>query len=281
MIPFRRILFPVDFSDASRSIVPYVKGMSEHFGAELTLMHAYQPPAVLYGELGPADLGWPELAHKVEERLEKFADEFFPGATLLLEEGGPGDAIPRVVERQGIDLVMMTTHGHGPFRRMLLGSVAAKVLHDAGCSIWTAAPAARTAHWPVKSMVCALPWDGEAQGVAMAAASLAKSFDARLALMHAVEVPPPTFELDVTPFREQLRAGAKRFLTTVQEEAAPSAEIIVVDGHSTASLVRDEAEKRAADLVVVGRGHAQARLSFLSSGLYGIVRESVCPVLSM
>lgn len=281
MIPFKRILFPVDFSEACRAVVPYVKGMAERFGSELTLMHAYQPPAVLYGELGPADLGWPELAHHAADRLLLFGQEHFPGATTLVEEGGPGDAIPRVVERQGIDLVMMPTHGHGPLRRMLLGSVVSKVMHDAGCSVWTAAPAAQAAHWPCKMILCALPWDGEAVGVARAAQALAGAFGARLTLMHAVEVPPATFELDVTPFREQLKAGAQRFLGNIQEEAAPSADVLVVDGHGTAKMVHDEALRLGADLVVVGRGHAQARFSFLSSGLYGIVREATCPVLSI
>lgn len=281
MIPFRRILFPVDFSEASLQVVPYVQGMVKHFGSDLTLMHAYLPPAVLYGELGPADFGWPELARHAEQRLHAFAAEHFPKTTVLLEEGGPGDAIPRVVEHHGIDLVMMPTHGHGPLRRALLGSVAAKVIHDAGCTIWTAAPAAQTAHWPVKAVLCALPWDAEAVGVARAAAALAKSYGASLTLMHSVEVPPATFEFDVTPYREQLRGGAERFLTTVRDEAGIEAEIVVADGHGTATLIREEAIRRAADLIVVGRGHAQARFAFLSSGLYGIIRESVCPVLSI
>ena len=35
------------------------------------------------------------------------------------------------------DLIMMPTHGYGPFRRFLLGSVTAKILHDATCPVWT------------------------------------------------------------------------------------------------------------------------------------------------
>jgi K+-sensing histidine kinase KdpD len=45
--------------------------------------------------------------------------------------------IAEYAESEHFDLIMMPTHGHGPFRRLLLGSVAAKVLHDATCPVWT------------------------------------------------------------------------------------------------------------------------------------------------
>jgi hypothetical protein len=43
-----------------------------------------------------------------------------------------------------VDLVMMPTHGVGTFRSFLVGSVTAKVLHDANCPVWTAAHALRS-----------------------------------------------------------------------------------------------------------------------------------------
>ena len=46
----------------------------------------------------------------------------------------PGEPAREIVDfaaANQVDLVMMPTHGYGPFRQLLLGSVAAKVLHDA------------------------------------------------------------------------------------------------------------------------------------------------------
>ena len=45
---------------------------------------------------------------------------------------------PKWAKANQIDLIMMPTHGYGRFRALLLGSVTAKVLHDADCPVWTA-----------------------------------------------------------------------------------------------------------------------------------------------
>jgi nucleotide-binding universal stress UspA family protein len=46
MLPFRKILFPVDYSEPCQAVVPYGKDMLRHFSAGLTLVHAYGPAAV-------------------------------------------------------------------------------------------------------------------------------------------------------------------------------------------------------------------------------------------
>ena len=63
MLPFRRILFPVDYSEPCQAVVPYVKEMIRHFSADLTLVHAYGPAAFTRRELVLTD---PELLEKGE-----------------------------------------------------------------------------------------------------------------------------------------------------------------------------------------------------------------------
>jgi hypothetical protein len=52
-------------------------------------------------------------------------------------EGNAALDIVDHAKSERIDLIMMPTHGYGPFRALLLGSVTAKVLHDAECPVWT------------------------------------------------------------------------------------------------------------------------------------------------
>ena len=140
MLPFKRILFPVDYSEPCRAIVPYVKDMVEHFGAELSLLHAYGPEALAYSQLAIADPDLPAAAREHEQnRLRQFAQKMFPGqdAECIAELGEAGAAIHKVARNRGTDLVMLATHGRGPVRRFLLGSIAAKALHDLGAAVWT------------------------------------------------------------------------------------------------------------------------------------------------
>ena len=64
----------------------------------------------------------------------------------MVETGDPATAINEYAEAHKVSLIIMPTHGYGTFRRLLLGSVTAKVLHDAKIPVWTAAHAPEASH---------------------------------------------------------------------------------------------------------------------------------------
>ena len=123
MFPFRKIVFPVDYSEPCRAIVPYVEEMSRRFSADLTLVHAYGPEALARSPRPIADPELPEEARVLEqERLRQFAEENFPEhrTDSIAELGEPGCVLNAIVQRDGADVVMLATHGRGPVRRFLL-----------------------------------------------------------------------------------------------------------------------------------------------------------------
>ena len=71
-----------------------------------------------------------ELKRDMEARLkDAFVKEFADlNVDRVAEIGDPAETITRYAHTQGADLIMMPTHGYGPFRSLLLGSVTAKVL---------------------------------------------------------------------------------------------------------------------------------------------------------
>lgn len=288
MIPFRRIVFPADFSASCEAAVPYVREAAERYSASLVVLHAFQAPTVYASELG---LVAPEMPPPEEERkraqakLEEFAATAFPGMKLELhlENDDPGRAIVETVHRNGADLLMMPTRGLGVFRRLLLGSVTAKVLHDVSCAVWTGvhAPASeRKPLIPYRSILCAVNTDEEAPALMKAASLLASSYDARLSIVHVAELPPGAWDIDISPYRHALQAAAKNRLVSMRADLRIEAPVSILDG-PMAEAIRNAALDQAADLVVVGRGHAQGAVARIWSQLYSIVRDSPCPVISI
>jgi nucleotide-binding universal stress UspA family protein len=296
MLPFRKILYPVDYSDSCRAIAPYVTEMARRFSAELTLIHAYalQPAfavrtpegALVYDEIIAVDPAWPiEMRQAEEKRLREFASATFPGQRLELvtDEGEPGTVIHRVIQHRGSDLVMLPTHGRGAIRRFLLGSVTAKVLHDVSVPVWTGTAAAlanHQVHVACKSILCAVDGSPESDAVLKAATVLAGVYDAQLSLLRVVETPPPATEIDFGPYRKEVMDAADEWVRELKGRMGVDVPHAVLDA-VIPDGVHQEAVKRKADLVVVGRGHSQDTFNRFFSRLYPIVRESPCPVLSI
>lgn len=286
MFPFRKILFPVDYSDPCKAVIPYVKEMARRFSADLSLVHAYGAEALAYSDLPITDINLAADARTHEERrLCEFAAETFPGLHVetFAELGEAGSAIHKVVQHQSTDLVMLPTHGRGPIRRFLLGSTAAKVLHDIDAAVWTATGAAladQPPQVPYRSVLCALDYSDEAEAVLRAAVAFADTYAADLRLVQVVETPPATFEIDFAPYQKDVTDAADFRLRELKGQLGISAPHSVIDG-GVADGLRAEALRWKADLVITGRGRVRGGMSRIWSHVYPIVRESPCPVLSI
>ena len=286
MLPFRNILFPVDYSDPCVGIVPYVRDMASHSSAKLTLYHAYHLGSLASAEVNLVE---PDLLFEARDfearQLQEFGEKHFPGLRVetCAQDAEAGSGIHELVDRAGIDLVMLPTHGRGPLRRLLLGSVTAKVLHDVRATVWTGVGSTLAGHAPsipYRSIVCALGDGDESEGVLKAAAEVAKAYEAELSLIHVVELPPTSWEVDLSPYLDELKESARVKLTGLAKKLNVDAPVTIVTS-ATAEGVHDEAVSRKADLIVTGRGHAHDGIGRVWSRLYAIVRAAPCPVMSV
>jgi len=178
----------------------------------------------------------------------------------------------------------MPTHAHGRFRRFLLGSVTAKVLHDVACPVWTGvhhqdAPPPDQAE--IRNIVCAVDADSSAVPLVHWAQALAEKLAAKLHLVHAVPAADETSdnrgEIEV---RRYLFARAKEKFADLFGGAGIDLKVTSAGG-SIATVIRESALRLHADLVVLGRGHTQGGLGHLRTHTYAIVRESPSPVVSV
>jgi universal stress protein A len=148
MLPLKKILCPTDFSQPSLQGLETAGELAAHFSAGLLLVHVVPPlPLLVPGSLADPsyDLSnyQKELRTSAEERLEELIKERFPGqgqVAAVVKEGYPADLIVSVAESSQADLIVIATHGETGWRRFIFGSVAEKVVRQAGCPVLTVQP---------------------------------------------------------------------------------------------------------------------------------------------
>jgi nucleotide-binding universal stress UspA family protein len=287
-MPFSNILFPVDFSERSRAIVPHVRAVASRFKAELTLLHLVEVPGIAYGTPeAPVMFDFPleDMKESAEEKLSEFAETAFSGmpAKIVVDQGDPGSCIAELARVWQSDLIMLPTRGQGRFRAALLGSVTAKTLHDASCAVWTEAhceqAGARHTEW--RKILCAIDTVPEGTRLLRFAARLAAGSGATVSVTHAVPVAEAGaeryFDLEFAAF---LKDTAQQTIAGMQKEAGTGFEVDVEAGNIP-DAVRRAAVNCNADLVVIGRGALPHFAGRLRSHAYAIVRDMPCPVLSI
>jgi nucleotide-binding universal stress UspA family protein len=145
MKKFTKILLAVDLAPQSILMAHQARAMAEASGAEILAVHAMRPFELMVEGMdvpGAVVLEWYEAQKPLLERqLTAFCQEHLGACRYrtFLVEGDPAGEILRIAHAESADLVVLATHGFGVFRRLILGSVAAKVLHDSPLPVLTGA----------------------------------------------------------------------------------------------------------------------------------------------
>jgi nucleotide-binding universal stress UspA family protein len=144
IMPFKKILYATDFSDASINALPYVLQLRDAGAEEVHLVHVVNELAVSEVVERPGGIGEPAGAFEMElaSFLEKDAEERLGQLQRELEEAGyvvkvylllgmPGDEIVRLADTLAVSVIVIGSHGHGSLAGILLGSVSDYVVHHA------------------------------------------------------------------------------------------------------------------------------------------------------
>ena len=288
MITPKTILLPVDFSPSSVKAAAHARIMAKQFDSSVVTLHVMPPNQALVGDAGSAEAvyDWYNLQKPLlKVKLEEFTTLHLAGCTtkVLFREGDPATEIVSAANEEKAGLIMLATHGYGPFRRFLLGSVAAKVLNDSRVPVLTSthveAPAGELEQ--IQNIVVAVEIDDRATKLIAAGDSMAKAFGATLHVVHAspddgagaAHFMDPAWRLDVAKIlQEKLEISV--------QTAAATATVHVIPGEA-AKVVRQLAQDVNAGLIILGRHLDQSFLGRLRTHSYAIVREATCPVLSL
>src|SRR5689334_9142037 len=132
-----KILFPTDFSTAGQTALDLATSLARDRGAKLLIAHVEEPPMAYGGG---------ELYYGIEmpdrKELEKMLSEVVPtdpavGYEHRLVIGSPATAIVYLAEKEGVEMIVMPTHGRTGLLRVLMGSVAEEVVRKAKCPVLT------------------------------------------------------------------------------------------------------------------------------------------------
>ena len=139
MIHVKKILYPTDFSSYSNQAYFHALGLAETYGASLTVVYVHAPGT------GGDRAYWKGQLEQVRPANPKIA------VTHVLLDGDPAGEISRYAADAGIDVIVIGTHGRTGVDRLVLGSVAERVMREAPCSVLVVklpkgAPAAERPH---------------------------------------------------------------------------------------------------------------------------------------
>lgn len=298
---YRKLLVPLDGSDFSEHALPLALAVAERTEGEIQLASAIPtlPPVVPSGEGDGPVRGWfEEERSRATEYLQGIRGRLeAAGATVPLHvkvlAGGPVRSLDERIRQTNVDLVVMTTHGRGPFERMWLGSVADGLVRTAPCPILLWRPgedAPKPQERPAVNRVL-VPLDGSdsAESILPEAAGLARAFGASLSL---VAVVPGTFPLGSTYIPHAAEETRRRdenhawFQTYLDDLAGKiRAEGLDVDsatifGDDVAGTIMEFRDETEADLVAMStRGRGGVARLVLGSVADKLIRAGRVPVL--
>lgn len=298
MPEIRRVLCPIDFSDASRHALDHAVVLAGWYGSRITALHVCNPvflpnPPILFTEFPPGVLPPEPDKQQVENHLREWlapANAAGLRTDTLLDEGNPAARILERATSLPADLIVMGTHGRGGFERLMLGSVTERVLRKASCPVLTVPPpAAATSTLPFKHLLCPIDFSEPSISALEFAFSIAKESDARLTILHVFDWLPDEELLaehafDVREFRRQIENHARHRLSAlIPDDArnwcAPEPKLRYGKPYREILAL---AETERIDLVVMGvHGHNVLDAMLFGSTTNHVVRRASCPVLTL
>ena len=298
MLRIQKILFPTDFSPCAGQALRHALYLAGKYQAELHMLYAI----VLHSEdphdpshhFQDIDKIFAKLKEKAREQmvstLSAFDDREIRVRQLQLRGISPAPVILDYAQGEDMDLIVMGTHGRRGLGHLFLGSVAEKVVRHAPCPVLTI----RGVEGPkpvenIERILVPMDFSEHSKKALRYAVNIAKSYEARLQLLHVVEENMNPFIylsgtvplIEVRPdIKEKSREALQKYLKEIDEPEVP-ADIHVTMGHAASDVV-SFAEKKASDLIVIST-HGLTGIDHLLMGSVTekVVRMAPCPVFTV
>ncbi len=146
MNEIKKILVPVDFSENSQKILKSAAYIAGKFQASLSVIfvvQSFEDYSGFFVPHMPISQFEDEMLQSAEKKMASFLEENLGPSTACESKVLAGDVAEEIAsyaESQGIDLIVMGTHGYKGFEKVLFGSIAEKIVKTAPCPVMTINP---------------------------------------------------------------------------------------------------------------------------------------------
>jgi nucleotide-binding universal stress UspA family protein len=289
---FNRIVVPTDFSDTAQTAVETAIGLAAWYKSAVDIVNVVDATVYAYAGYPFATLAG-ELSESAEASLSNLklpAEAKGLAVSRYVLSGTPPAEIVAHARRCAADLIVMGTHGRGAVARLLLGSVADKVLHQAECPVLVTKPGKGQVKHPKKKAKAftrvLFPTDfSETAGLALKRAiAITEDFDAELYVLHVVD--DSIITTHVQKEREIILKELRNHALEQMKQGLPPE--LLQNFDTTGAVKRGEpgkaiasyAETHGCDLIVMGsHGRTGLGRALLGSIADRVVRLAKCPVL--
>jgi nucleotide-binding universal stress UspA family protein len=278
------ILFATDFSPSAATAKMYVQALAKRYQSQVRVMHVVDLAAAF--KTADAEMSIDVLRRFGDEslgRLKKELDsERIHAETILCDGTDPASEILQAAEDKLVELLVIGTRGHRGLARLVLGSTAEELIHQARCPILTIGPAVPSPKQPVsfQRIVYATDFSAEAAKACVFALSFAQDSGAHLYLCHVLPEREGSGQMNDQELNEQFVRALQRLVPDVAREWCEP-ECVLEHGFAADGILL-LAQRVKADLIVLGTRRASHWFENFKSGVaFQVISGSTCPVLTI
>jgi nucleotide-binding universal stress UspA family protein len=282
-VSLENILFATDFSASAETAKLYVQALAERYQSRVRVMHVIDLSAALNAP--DAGLSIDVFRRSGGETLSRLksdlTSERIDVKTVLCEAMNPAAEILEAAH-DGSSLLVIGTRGHKGLARLVLGSTAEQLIHQAKCPILTIGPGVRPPDLPVsfQRIVYATDFSPEAAKAFVFALSFAQDFGSHLYLCHVLPEPESADRMDDHELNARFTGALQSLVPDVAREFCEP-ECVLEHGVAADGILL-LAQRLKADLIVLGTRKSSHWFDNFKIGVaFQVICGSHCPVLTV
>lgn len=274
----KKILVPIDFSDASDSAMASASSLAVLTKADILLVHVFDSAINTYSVFArtetippSASLIKKNIGKKMEELKEHVIKKYNVKCSVVVLSGHIHTEIYKFSNKKKVDLIVMGTHGASGYKEYFIGSNAQRVVTISDVPVLTIPY--NTKKTSFKNILIPLDNSPHSRAKVNIALLFADNYDANI---HLIGLPNSKDKQELAKFNLKMKSVEK-----IIDKEGLSYSSKVVPGKNISEVALSYAEKNKCDLIVINTGH-ESKITGIFLGAFSqqIVNHSNIPVLS-